>query len=663
VAECTALYRELLAQRRVLVLLDNASNVEQLRPLLPPPSCLALVTSRDGLADLATMDGASLIQLDVLALDEAVALLRVLIGPRADREPQAVRTLALRCGCLPLALRVAAEHVAFRQQSAMADLVAELDADGQTLDGLAIDDARSDVRAVFSWSVRRLPAQAARIFGLMGLSPGVDLDRFALANLGGIDADEVDRLTLVVIRAHLVQADEHGRLTMHDLLRAYSAERAARDLAEHDRSAGMTRLLEYYLAVAAKATSLLFPRFRANGGPRPEWPGSAPRVDDVAAASAWLAAERTNLVRTCLHAASHGWPGHAVALAVTIGRFLDDGHDDDAHAVQTAALAAADLAGDACDATDRAMVRLEAGFSNWRVGQHDLAAEYVEQALDDFTRLGDAVGASRSLGTLGAIRDWQGRYGEAVQCQLRGLELTRSAGLKTQEGRHLINLAFAYVRMEQYEAAAQACRQAIDVLEPTGETLMLAEPRYYLAIVYVELERHLDEAVALAEDVIAVAVEHGRSTMTAIAVHAVGYAYLRMGDLARGIDILGEALTMARKLDSSSALAELLNAYGEACRRTGDHPRAIECHGEALELSQRAGDRQEVARSEEFLGQAFAAAGRTAAASEHWQRALRGYTDLGITTAMDRLGGRLRDIQVTVTPDRTADPNRTVGGA
>ncbi len=299
-----ARYRDLLAQRRALVVLDNARGVEQVRPLLPPPSCLALVTSRDDLTELATVDGATVLRLDVLSLDEAVALLRVLVGSRADREPEAVRALALRCGCLPLALRVAAEHVAFRQQVAIADLVAELDHDEEPLDALSTTgEARSDVRAVFSWSLRTLPAPAARVFRLLGLSPGVDIDRYALAALTGIDVDEADGLMQTLLRAHLAQVDGRERISMHDLLRAYATELAAQELDGDDRRAALTRLLDYYLAVAAAAAGLLFPSDQGSR-PRPAWPAAAPRVDDIASASAWLAAERPNLARMFLYAAA-----------------------------------------------------------------------------------------------------------------------------------------------------------------------------------------------------------------------------------------------------------------------------------------------------------------------------------------------------------------------
>jgi tetratricopeptide (TPR) repeat protein len=330
-----------------------------------------------------------------------------------------------------------------------------------------------------------------------------------------------------------------------------------------------------------------------------------------------------------------------MAFAVVVGPFLDDGHDEALLAVHGAARAAAELLGSACDPADRAIIELRTGWANLRLGRYDQASEHTERALVEYTGLGHAVGTSRCLGVLGLIRDFQGRYTDAVEDQLRGLELARSAGLPAQEGRHLSNLAITYLRLEHYEAAADVSRQAVDVLAATGDLLTTAEPRYHLAISCAELRRDFDEALAMAEESLAVAMDHGRQTLSALAIQAIGFIYLRMGDVNRAVDILGEALALGRRLDAPGMLAELLNSFGEACREAGDYARSIECHREALDRATAAADKPLVARSEEFLGEAHCAAGRRACADEHWRQALRRYTDLGIPTAVRRLRERL----------------------
>jgi len=185
VDERAAAYRSLLDGRRILIVLDNASSVEQVRPLLPgTPSALVVVTSRDALAGLVARHGARRLDLDLLPPEDAVALLRALIGERAEAEPDVAVTLAGQCVRLPLALRVAAELAAARPSTSLAQLVGELADEQRRLELLdAGGDPRTAVRAVFSWSYRHLPAEAARAFRLIGLHPGPDLDPYATAAL------------------------------------------------------------------------------------------------------------------------------------------------------------------------------------------------------------------------------------------------------------------------------------------------------------------------------------------------------------------------------------------------------------------------------------------------------------------------------------------------
>ncbi|GAB3838798.1 helix-turn-helix domain-containing protein [Dactylosporangium cerinum] len=224
--ERAARFRTEIADQRVLLLLDNASSAEQVRPLLPGTgSCTALVTSRDTLPGLVAVDGARRVEVDLLPPGDAEALLRRLIGPRARTEPGAVATLAEQCARLPLALRVAAELVVARAGATLADLVAELEDQRQRLALLAAgDDPRASVSAVLSWSVRHLPPGAARMFGLLGLHPGADFDAHSVASLTGDTPAQARAVLDQLARAHLVHRTAPGRYGMHDLLRAYAAE-------------------------------------------------------------------------------------------------------------------------------------------------------------------------------------------------------------------------------------------------------------------------------------------------------------------------------------------------------------------------------------------------------------------------------------------------------
>jgi DNA-binding SARP family transcriptional activator len=225
VGQRAACYRSLLDGRRALVVLDNAASVEQVRPLLPgTPSCVVVVTSRDSLAGLVARHGARRLGLDLLPAGDAIGLLLELVGDRVAADPVAAATLAAQCARLPLALRVAAELAAARPDMDLAELAHELADEQRRLDLLdAGGDPRTAVRAVFSWSYRRLPADAARAFRLIGLHPGPDLDTFAAAALTGTSAQHAADLLRQLARGHLIHRAAPGRYAMHDLLRAYAA--------------------------------------------------------------------------------------------------------------------------------------------------------------------------------------------------------------------------------------------------------------------------------------------------------------------------------------------------------------------------------------------------------------------------------------------------------
>ena len=270
VEEQAALYRSLLAGRRVLVVLDNAVTPEQVRPLLPGSAgCMAVVTSRCRLSGLAARDGAQRISLDVLPAAQAVAVLAQAAGAaRVDAEPAAADELARLCGRLPLALRIAAERVARRPRSALADLAGELTGARNRLDLLcAGDDDATAVRAVFSWSYRTLPPTAARAFRSLGLLAGPDISAPAVAALIAADTATARQLLELLAGMYLVEDSGEDRYRLHDLLRLYATERSSAEDTDEGRSAARHRVLDWYLHTAQAANSsiahdLCFPQIR-----------------------------------------------------------------------------------------------------------------------------------------------------------------------------------------------------------------------------------------------------------------------------------------------------------------------------------------------------------------------------------------------------------------
>ena len=249
--ERAAVYRSHLDGRRMLLFLDNVAGVDQVRSLLPGGhSCFVIVTSRDALAGLVARDGAVRLDLSLLTEPDAVTLLRRLIGARVDAEPAAAAALATRCARLPLALRVAAELATSRPATTLAVFVREL-SDQRRLDLVdAGGDPHAAVRAVFSWSCSHLPPPAARLFRLLGLFPGADLDVSAVAALAGVDPADAARLLELLGRMHLVESTGPGRHGMHDLLRAYAADVVGREETAAGRRAAQNRLFDHCLTAA-----------------------------------------------------------------------------------------------------------------------------------------------------------------------------------------------------------------------------------------------------------------------------------------------------------------------------------------------------------------------------------------------------------------------------
>src|SRR6266516_3173177 len=456
-----ARYRTEINGRRMLVVLDNAASVEQVRPLLlGTPSCVVLVTSRDSLASLIAVHGGRRLDLGLLPLGDAVTLLHKLIGMRAE-------ALAMQCARLPLALRVAAELATARPTTPLADLVRELADQRRRLERLGTGgDPRADVRAVFSWSYKYLPADAARAFRLAGLHPGADLDPYAGAALTNTSLDQARRLFDTLARAHLVHLTGPGRFGMHDLLRAYATDLTTTLDSESDRRTALTSLFDYYLAAAAVATEALRPAERRQRSrifpPRSPTPSAA----DPAAAMAWLDAERANLVAACAHTAAHGWPRHTTRLATTLFRYLDiSGHFPDALSIHTEAGHAARQTGDRA-AEAHALTNL--GLAHWRQGRYEQAAEHYGQAMSLFCETGDRDGEARTLTNLGLVYWRWGRYEQAAENHLQALAFYNETGHRYGQANAFANLGVVHLRQGCYEQAADDLNQALALFRATG---------------------------------------------------------------------------------------------------------------------------------------------------------------------------------------------------
>jgi DNA-binding SARP family transcriptional activator/Flp pilus assembly protein TadD len=597
--ERAALYRSLLAGRQVLIVADNAGSAEQVRPLLPgTPTCAVLVTSRDALAGLVARDGAARLDLDLLPPAEAAALLRTLIGPRVNAEPDAATELADQCCRLPLALRVAAELAATRPAASLAGLTGEL-ADLRTrLDLLdAGGDPRTHVRTVFSWSYRHLDADAARAFRLLGLHPGPDIEPYAAAALTGAALPLARQALDVLARAHLIQPAAPGRYGMHDLLRGYARELSATVDGAQEQQAALTRLFDHYLQTTATAMDALFP---AESGRRPRISPSAnpaPPVTDPAAARAWLDAELANLAATVAHTAAQGWPGHAVRLAVTLFRYLDaGGHVPEAVSIHMHAHRAAAQTGDLA-AEAEALTSL--GVVDLRQGRYEQAARRFREALALRRELGDRAGEARALHNLGGADLHQGRYEQAARRFREALALRRELGDRAGEARALGNLGALELLRGHYRQAARYLESTLTVCRELGDRAGEAHALGFLGTLDLRHGRYQDAAC------------HYR-----------------------------QALALCREFGVRSSEAAALNGLGEVLLATGQPGQASAQHVIALDLAGQTGDWFEQARAHSGLARVLDAVDDAGQALRHWQQALMLYTRLGSPEA-DQIRARL----------------------
>ncbi len=384
-----ALYRSQLAGRRMLIVLDNARDTTQVRPLLPgAPTCLVLVTSRNQLTGLVATDGAQPIPLGILAEGEARELLaRRLAADRVGAEPQAVAEIIARCAHLPLALALVAARAAIRPRVSLHALADELRDTQQRWEALTGDDPTTDVRTVFSWSYQALSPDVARLFRLLGLHPGPDLAASAAASLAGLPATAVRPLLAELTRASMLAEHIPGRYTFHDLLRAYATDLTHSIDPDERRRAPTHRMLDHYLHTAHTANRLLIPAREQITLTAPQLGVISEHLTGHQQAMDWFTAEHPVLLAALDHAVAAGFDTHAWQLTWTLWTFLDRrGHWHDLAAAGRAAVAAAQRL---ADPLARALAHHTLAGASIRLGRFDDAHTHLTYALDLTTRTSD----------------------------------------------------------------------------------------------------------------------------------------------------------------------------------------------------------------------------------------------------------------------------------
>ncbi|MGI5240972.1 BTAD domain-containing putative transcriptional regulator [Dactylosporangium sp. CA-139066] len=539
------LYRSTVAGRRLLVILDNARDAEQVRPLLPgAPGCLVLVTARRQLTPLVAAEGAHALALDLLSAGEARDLLARRLGAeRVAAEPGAADEIIARCARLPLALAIAAAHAAIRPGAPLSTQAAQLrDAAGglAALDG---GDPATDVRTVFSWSYRALDDAAARLFRLLGLHPGPDFTAPGAASLAGLPLPRARALLATLVEANLLTEHAPGRFGFHDLLRRYAAERAQATDAEPERRAALHRVLDHHLHAAHTAAMLIDPA-RQSVGPAPPLDGvTVPRLDGPERALDWFAANHRVLTSAVRRAADDGFDAHAWRLAWTLTTYFDwQGRFDDLIATQEAALDALRRL-DELPGSAHAHVHRDTGRTLARLGRYEEAEAHLRRALELYERLGDQAGMGRVHHSVGWMLQQQGRHREALAQAEHAVARFRAAGDRLWQARALGAAGWLHAQLGDHAHSLELCRQALALQEEAGD-------------------RH---AMAGTWD-------------------SIAFAHHRLGDLDAARHAYEQAIRLFDSLGDRASTAEVLVHLGDTRLAAGDRQAARADWQRALDL-------------------------------------------------------------------------------
>ena len=537
------LYRSMLTGRRMLIVLDNARDAEQVRPLLPGvPGCAVVVTSRQQLSGLVAVEGARPITLDLLTAAESHELLASrLSGGRVAAEPRPVEGIVERCSGLPLALAIVAARAAAHPGFPLAALDRELAEQQGSLDGSAGGgDPVTDLRSVFSWSYRALGEPAARLFRLLGLHPGPDISVRAAASLAALPERQVRPILGELVRTQLMVERVPGRYTCHDLLRAYAAEMVESEPAER-RHAALRRIVDHYLRSACTADGQLSP-FRDPIVPPPAQAGVEPEQPaDNAQALAWFAEEHGVLVRMVELADRHGLDRQVWQLAWALTTYLSRrSYWDDLIAVQNRALAAAERGG---DRAARAQAHRDIAPAYSETGRFESAHGHLECALILLDELADRVGQAHTLLTLSWASEKEGDQAAALHHDERALRLFRDSGHRAGEARALNAVGWDHAMLGEHQQAIRYCWRAI------------------------ALQRQL-----------------GDRTGEANSWDTLGYAHHHLGHYRRAARCYRRALELSRELGHRYNEAEALRHLGDTHQALGDLEAACDCWRRAVEI-------------------------------------------------------------------------------
>ncbi|RSN29140.1 hypothetical protein DMC61_21800 [Amycolatopsis sp. WAC 04169] len=581
--ERASFWRAQLTNRRVLLVLDNALDTNQVEPLLPgTEGCSVLVTSRKRLTGL---DAATL-TLDVLPMADARRLLfNVTKDARPMAEPAATTEVLQLCGNLPLAIRIAGARLRHRGSWSVSYLADRLRDQCSRLEELKADD--HSVAAAFKLSYDQLRDEHQDLFRMLGTAPYADIEPHAAAALLGLTPAKAEEILEDLLDAHLLEQSMAGRYRLHDLLRSYAADLSVIEDSESQREEAFRRLFEHYLRTAASAMDVLSPTERAH---RPALQGGssgAPRFSDYDTALKWLNVERVNLLTVAAKCATHGPSAYAYLLSATLWRYFHiSGYHNDAFMLHTHGIAAARAAGNSRYEADSLASR---GYVNW----------------------------------------WLGRYEHARNDCVTAARLADTANDRSLEGRALHALGLVYTRLGAHREARATLEETLAASWDTSDRVLEGYALRGLGEVHHRLG-DTEAAVSSYEQASAIAREVGNITVEGYAVRALAEIHAGQSEYGKALTHCLRALELARTGKNRNIENRALRTLAGIHRDMGRHELAMQRYREALRLADETGNPYEAACAHDGVGQAHLAQGRTVEARKHWKQAVAIYHELGV---------------------------------
>ncbi|WP_314219811.1 AfsR/SARP family transcriptional regulator [Streptomyces zaehneri] len=640
----TALWQTMLAERRAVIVLDDAVSADQIRPLLPSGSpTLTIITSRRRLTGLPQ---ARHIPLDVLPTDDAIALFRACAGGERTLDIREITTIVRLCGHLPLAIELVASRFRAHPAWTLGTLADRLTrTEGRLVE---IRDAEQELLRAFDLTYRTLTPDQRAAFRRLGLHCGPDFTVDSAAASLDLRPAAAERVLESLLTCHLLREPTPDRYRFHDLLREYGRSRSLADDTDEERAEVLGRLTDFHVDAADRADRLAYPRRTRPAPPRERGPGAAPPDwPDAGAARSWLAAERANLLATERQARGQGRPGAAARLAYAMAGFLDEEcHWVDAEAVLETAVEHWTGTGEQA-ALCRALLHLSAVHAH--TGRYPEAAESGDRALRIARATGDEEAEAEVLRTLGTLNWHMGDHRAALVLFQKSFAITSISGDSLACARLHNNMAVTLLFLGEHDRALEHFEKTLSGFTEAGDHAALGKTLNNIGDLYLR-RKDLESSRRSFEESLTFLEHSGNRYDRATVRGSLADVLTESGDTAAALPLYQETLAEFRELGDRKSQADTLIGLGEAHRKAGDAGKAERHFLDALDIARLIGAAHQEIQALRHIGQAHFAAGRLDAARKHLEVALS-------------LAERTHDVDEKArTEDVLTDVRRTVGG-